>query len=257
MSDPVFELWQLPRQHVGRNVRHFSLLPSTNDYGAALADEPAQAGTVILADAQSAGRGQFGRVWHAAPGSSVLMSILLFPPPELRRPAILTAWAAVAVAEIILELTGTQTKIKWPNDLLLRGRKVCGILIEQGKGTVAGIGLNLNQSPDDFQSAGLPHAVSLAGITKTMYDHREVAKKLIECLDDEYDLLLSGERTTLESCWKWRLGLLGRQVMAECFDGERHRGRLVEMNFDGISLERAGSSIVHLAPEKVKSLNEV
>src|SRR5206468_7692987 len=85
---------------------------------------------VVLAREQTAGRGQHGRAWQAPAGSSVLLSVLLCPPPALRRPALLTAWAAVSVCETILQLTGLQAKIKWPNDVLIRGRKVCGILIE-------------------------------------------------------------------------------------------------------------------------------
>jgi BirA family transcriptional regulator, biotin operon repressor / biotin---[acetyl-CoA-carboxylase] ligase len=252
-----YELWDLPRQHVGRSVRHFSSVSSTNDQAASLPDDPAHGGMVILADAQTAGRGQYGRTWSAPSGSSVLMSVLVFPPPELRRPAIMTAWAAVAVAETILELTGRQAKIKWPNDLLLQGRKVCGILIEQGRGTVAGIGLNLNQTGENFARAGLPLAGSLGMATGMTFDHREVAKTIIERLDAEYDLLLSGERSILEACWKWRLGLLGRDAVAECFSGEAHRGRVVDVSFDAVSIEQIGKSIVKLAPETVKSLSEV
>ena len=65
----------------------------------------------------------------------VLMSVLLYPPPALRRPAFLTAWAAVSVCEAVRTSTGLDAKIKWPNDVFVRGRKVCGILIEQGRGT--------------------------------------------------------------------------------------------------------------------------
>src|SRR2546423_115865 len=104
------ETWDFPDRHVGRRVVRYAALPSTNDLAASLASDPANGGTVILADEQTAGRGQYGRRWLAPPGSSVLMSVLLFPPPALRRPAILTAWAAVAVGETILHLTGRQAK---------------------------------------------------------------------------------------------------------------------------------------------------
>src|SRR5262245_2257463 len=114
------ETWDFPERHVGRRIVRHAALPSTNDHAANLA-----AGPVVLADEQTAGRGQYGRRWLAPPGSSILMSVLLFPPPPLRRPAILTAWAAVAVGETILQLTGRQAKIKWPNDVLLHGKKVC------------------------------------------------------------------------------------------------------------------------------------
>ncbi|MFL5341712.1 MAG: biotin--[acetyl-CoA-carboxylase] ligase [Gemmataceae bacterium] len=253
-DDPV--LWELPRQHIGRCVYHFARLPSTNDFAAGLAADPSNAGVVVLADEQTSGRGQYGRRWLAPPGSSILISVLLFPPPVLRRPAILTAWAAVAVCETILQATGHQAKIKWPNDVLLHGHKVCGVLIEQGQAVVAGIGLNVNQSAADFDAAGLPQAGSLAAATGQTFETRELARLLIEQLDREYDLLLSGETTTLEACWKWRLGLLGRDVIAEDVDGHRFRGRLREVSFAGLDVERDDGSTLRLAPERVRSLTK-
>src|SRR5207249_2250573 len=118
---------------------------------------------------------------------SVLLSVLLFPPPALRRPALLTAWATVSVCETILKLANLQAKIKWPNDVLVRGRKVCGILIEQRTtghaehplAAVVGIGLNLTQSAEAFEAAGLPLAGSLASMSGTTLAHDEVAKILI------------------------------------------------------------------------------
>ena len=101
---------------------------------AEFAHDPACGGIVVTADLQSCGRGQHGRVWESPPGVNVLLSTLLFPPPELRRPALLTAFAAVSVTETILEVTGQHSTIKWPNDVLLSGKKVCGILIECGVG---------------------------------------------------------------------------------------------------------------------------
>ena len=110
--------------------------------------------------------------WQCRPGDGVLLSVLLFPPPALRRPAVLTAWAAVAVCETVRRLTGLPARIKWPNDVLLRGRKVCGILIEQGRGAVVGVGLNVRQTADDFAAAGLPSAASLSQFTDADLDAR-------------------------------------------------------------------------------------
>ena len=90
----------------------------------------------------------------------MLLSALLFPPAELRRPVLLTAWAAVAVCETIRHITGQMARIKWPNDVLVQGKKICGILIEQGKGTVAGIGLNVNQSAEMFAAASRARTAS-------------------------------------------------------------------------------------------------
>src|SRR5262249_46624313 len=141
-------------------------LDSTNTIALSHGNDPSHHGSVFLTREQTAGRGQYGRSWQAPPGSSVLMSVLLFPPVELRRPALLTAWAAVSVCETILGLANLQARIKWPNDVLVHGKKVCGILIEQRTNghpdfplaTVVGIGLNVTQSADMFEQAGLPLA---------------------------------------------------------------------------------------------------
>src|SRR5213595_3848339 len=119
-------------RHIGTRHIHLDATDSTNSRAAEFAHDIAYAGTVVTADLQSQGRGQHGRAWQSPPGANVLLSALLFPPPQLRRPAVLTAWAAVAVAETVVQVTGQPAAIKWPNDVLLGGKKVCGILIECG-----------------------------------------------------------------------------------------------------------------------------
>jgi BirA family biotin operon repressor/biotin-[acetyl-CoA-carboxylase] ligase len=248
------ETWRFDTRHVGRLVHVFDTVPSTNDVAAGLAADSRNAGAVVVADFQTAGRGQYGRVWESRPGSSLLASVLLFPPAELNRPVILTAWAAVAVADAVRQLTGVQARIKWPNDLLVRGKKVCGILIEQRRGTVVGIGLNLNQSADDFAAADLPDAGSLAIAAGAPIDPRAAAGVVVRHLDDEYDRLLAGEWTALEADWKWRVGLLGRHVTAELADGTIVSGRLREMGFDGLELEVGDGALRVLRPEAVRHL---
>ena len=166
----------------------------------------------------------------------------------------MTAWAAVAVAEAVRELTGVQARIKWPNDLLVRGKKVCGILIEQGHGVVAGVGLNLAQTADDFAAAGLPDATSLAVAAGTAPDVGAAADAVIRRLDAEYDRLLAGELVPLEADWKWRVGLLGRAVIAELADGTTAAGRLRELSFDGVELDAGGLAPRVLRPELVRQL---
>src|SRR5713101_829618 len=196
------EEWQFPTARLGHRVLVFERLDSTNRLAASLADDPRNEGLVILADEQTAGRGQHGRHWDCPAGAGVLLSVLLFPAPPLRRPAVLTAWAAVSVCEAIRRATGLQAKIKWPNDILIRGRKVCGILIEQARGTVVGIGLNVNQSAESLTAAGLIQAASLSILVGRTLDTRQMAQLLIRQLDDEYEPLCQGDRTTLEACWK-------------------------------------------------------
>jgi BirA family biotin operon repressor/biotin-[acetyl-CoA-carboxylase] ligase len=223
-------------RHVGRRVVAFDSVPSTNDVAAGEPD-----GTAVIAGFQTAGRGQYGRVWQSRPGASLLVSVVVHPPPELRRPVVLTAWAAVAVGDAILELTGVQARVKWPNDLLVRGKKVCGILIEQASGptprTVAGIGLNLNQTAAEFLEAGLPAATSLAEVAGKSRDPDVAARTVLHHLDAEYARLIAGETVALEADWKWRIGLLGRPVVVELADGSHVSGRLKELSFDGLDVE--------------------
>src|SRR4051794_36989841 len=106
------ETWTLDTAHLGRTVCVYDQIDSTNSRALEHSGQSELHGNVLLARSQSAGRGQYGRSWQAPPNSSVLMSILLFPPAALRRPALLTAWAAVSVCETIFQMTNVQATIK-------------------------------------------------------------------------------------------------------------------------------------------------
>lgn len=247
------EEWHLETRRLGRRVLVYDCVESTNTLAAGLADDPGQDGLVVLAAEQSSGRGQHGRSWHCPAGSGVLLSVLLFPPPALRRPVLLAAWAAVAVCETIRRSIGAAARVKWPNDVLVQGRKVCGILIEQGRGTVVGIGLNVNQSAEVFAAAGLPDAGSLALFADGPRDCRDMARLLITQLDAEYQRLLDGDLASLEERWAERVGLLDREVLVEGHTAN-HRGRLREMAWDGLLLETPDGTLLRLLPETVRHL---
>ncbi len=249
------DLWELPHCHVGHQVLVFRSVTSTNEVAASLADDLAHAGVAILAESQSAGRGQYGRSWFAPPGSSVLLSVLMFPPPELRRPALLTAWATLAVAQTVQTICHEVPSLKWPNDVLLRGKKVSGVLIEQGRGVVAGIGLNVNQTSEEFAKVQLPCAISLGSVVGQPLDVFATARLLLGYLDRLYDQIMRGQLTDLEVQWNSLLRLLHREVLAELFDGTVFRGQLIQASFDFLQLKRPDGSPVSLRPEQVKSLS--
>ncbi len=264
MNEPR-EVWQFDRRALGRRVLVYDRVESTNSLAAELAAKPEREQLAILTAEQTAGRGQHGRTWTAAPGSSVLLSLLLFPPDFLRRPPVLTAWAAVSVCETIRQLTGEQATIKWPNDVVVQGKKVCGILIEQGRGTVVGIGLNVRQTEEDFLAARLV-ATSLREIGAELVETEQVAQTLLDVLDEEYARLNRGDLTSLEVAWQGHLDLLGRVVVAECA-GAVHRGRLRTLTFDALELEEKGDATLFqmekelrplfLRPEQVQHLSAV
>jgi BirA family transcriptional regulator, biotin operon repressor / biotin---[acetyl-CoA-carboxylase] ligase len=248
------EEWRLPTKHLGRQVLVFAQLDSTNTYAAGLGNDPASNGIVVIAHEQLAGRGQHGRTWQCPPGMGVLMSMLLTPPPALRRPVILAALAANAVCETIRKATSLQAAIKWPNDVLVRGRKVCGILIEQNGPTVMGIGLNVNQPETVFERAGLVVAASLEMLSGQSLVRDQIAKQLITELDEQYDQLVQGNLDRLESAWKWRMGLANRQVEVECVDRLVY-GRLEIVSFECIAIRHENGQLESILPERIKHIS--
>jgi BirA family biotin operon repressor/biotin-[acetyl-CoA-carboxylase] ligase len=253
---PVPEEWQFDTRLIGRRTLVFDELESTNSTAMAAANRAAD-GLAIIARNQTAGRGRFNRVWRSRPGSALLLSVICYPPTELRRPVILTAWAAVAVAGAVERLTGRQPRIKWPNDLFLDGKKICGILIEQSAATIVGIGLNLNQTREEFDAAGLPLAASLVTFTGQPIDLRVAAEAVLTSLDFQYRRLLEGERHLVEEEWSSRCGLLGHTVQVERSDGARGAGRLTALRFDGLQIEVPGGGEITLIPEAVEHVTRV
>jgi BirA family transcriptional regulator, biotin operon repressor / biotin---[acetyl-CoA-carboxylase] ligase len=253
--------FRIPHSSFVKRILEFDIVSSTNSIALDLADDPANHGLVVLTREQTAGRGQYGRSWMAPAGSSVLLSILLFPPPALRRPALLTAWAAVSVCDLCRQLTGLHPRIKWPNDVLIQDRKVCGILIEQRAAgpdkvsAVVGIGLNVNQNAAVFAEAGLAEAASLAVFTNHQIDCRCVAEDLLQGLDREYQHLAQGDLGSLESRWKQYFGLCGLPVSVTGVK-ETIEGRLVDLSFAGLELEVQGETIC-LQPEAVRQVTRV
>jgi len=239
---------------IGHRVVRLATVESTNTLAAGLADEPDAHGLAVLAAEQTAGRGQHGRTWSAPAGSSVLLSVVLHPAAGLRRPVLLTAWAAVSVCAVVESLTRGPVRIKWPNDVLLAGRKVCGILIEQGRATVAGIGLNVSQPAEFFAAAGLPAATSLS-LHGATADADAVADLLLAELDANWSALEAGAAADLERRWRAYLDLLGREVRVETA-GAKEVGRLVEIGFDGLVLEAEDGSPRGLACEAVRHVTE-
>jgi BirA family biotin operon repressor/biotin-[acetyl-CoA-carboxylase] ligase len=248
------EIWQLGSRYLGQRVYVFDQVDSTNTRAALLADDLANHGLAIVANSQTAGRGQHNRTWLCQPGTGVLLSLLLFPPPHLRRPVMLTAWAAVSVCELVAEAADLQATIKWPNDVLVQGRKVCGILIEQVRGIVVGIGLNVNQSAEALCTAGLKEAGSLQALTGKPFDVAELARQLIRHLDTGYGQLLALNLTELEQHWQRRLGLVDESVVLECADGVHH-GRLLDLSFETVIVQADEGGTLQIRPEAVKHIH--
>jgi BirA family transcriptional regulator, biotin operon repressor / biotin---[acetyl-CoA-carboxylase] ligase len=153
-----------------------------------LLDSGLPEGAVATTEHQTRGRGRLGRSWEEAPGTALLVSILLEPPGERRLPE-LSLVAALAVAETVEGATELAAQVKWPNDVMLNRRKVAGILSELAdRSVVIGIGLNVNQTRDELPRAANTEPGSLRTLTGTTYDRPALLGALLERLERAYDL---------------------------------------------------------------------
>jgi len=193
-------------RRLGRQVRVYQSTASTNDACWAAAGQHRMEGLVVLADEQTAGRGRRGNAWMARAGQSVLMSVLLGPmdlPAET-----LTLLAGLATAEGIEETTGRECEIKWPNDILIGGKKIAGILVERRDGAaVIGVGINAAQHVEDFPEHLRHRAGSLWMACGRRVDRLEVIQRVLVRLEER----IFSQTPWLDD-WKRRCGMLGTDI---------------------------------------------
>lgn len=173
-------LWRVPALHI------LARTASTNDVARHLAEHGAPAGTTVLAEEQTEGRGRLGRRWHAPYGRAILISVVFRPPPPrstIRIPTTIPIRVGVAVARAIEAVAGIAAGLKWPNDVVIsEAGKVAGILCEGALGDVApeyviaGIGINVNQSAEELTS---PNAASLALVTGRTLNRADLTGALL------------------------------------------------------------------------------
>ncbi len=187
---------------IGTDVRHFEKVSSTNSVAAGLLRKTTPAeGTVITASYQESGRGQQGNSWESEPGKNLIMSIIIYP--VMIRPAdqfIISRMVALAVHDLVSLYTPEAT-IKWPNDIYAGNDKIAGILIENSimgerlGSTIAGIGLNVNQT---VFISDAPNPISLKQITGNDLDLQVISGQLMAFLDRRYEMVIRGKAGILE-----------------------------------------------------------
>lgn len=174
----------------------------------ALVDTSLPEGALVVADHQRAGRGRLGRSWEAPAGTALLCSLLLRPPPERHAPE-LSLVAGVAVADMVERETGLSTQIKWPNDVMLRRRKVAGVLAEaKDDAVVLGIGINVNQTREQLPEG----AGSFRTLTGREWDREELLSSLLGDLGVRYDEWRTGGLDAVYEGLAPRDFLRGRRV---------------------------------------------
>lgn len=231
----------LATRWLARDIRHFEETDSTNRVALELAQAGVEHGTAVIAEAQSAGRGRLGRSFHSPPNVNLYTSIVLRPEVSTAEaPAFILA-SAVAVAESVAEALPDpgDVEIKWPNDVLLAGRKTCGILMELGAEAtrvsylVLGIGVNLNVDRESFPEEFRAGATSLSSHLGRPVDRVSFARRLYENLEPILDTCAREGFDGVLPQFESRFHMTGSRVQVRDLDGGVRPGTVLGIDRDG------------------------
>lgn len=248
MTDGLLTTERLQQTLGGRPFRFDAQVGSTNDLARDWVLKGALSGSVVVAEEQTQGRGRFGRTWRAAAGTALLFSVILRPHIAPARLSRVTMVGAVAAADILSEMMSESPNVvtlKWPNDVLLTGRKVAGILPEaiwQGEQLVAVIlGIGLNVSVDFAGKPLADRAISIETVTQQTVDRAVLLGKLLQRIDTWLALL---DDPALVAGWRARLSTLGQRITVTAADRQMS-GLAADVDDDGALLVRADDGTIH------------
>ena len=234
---------------VGRQIQVFKETASTNELAERLGRDGVEEGAVVLSEFQSKGRGRLGRTWLSPGGKGILMSVLLRPdlrPPEVTR---LTVIGATAVVRAIERCTSLSPSIKWPNDVMMGSRKLAGILTEMSaeldrvRYVIIGIGLNVNQTEEDFPRELDGVSGSLLLESGVEVDRAALATAMIEELDQDYHRVINGRFKEVAEEWQSKCSTLGCQVTVRYGDSVVN-GLAEAIDEDGALLVRTDGGVI-------------
>ncbi len=232
-----------PTKIVGRDIQVFEQTTSTNDVVEKLARDGVKEGYVVFAESQTKGRGRLGRVWQSPTRKGLWFSVLLRPNLRPQETTQLTVISATALRRAINTITGLKAEIKWPNDLLLGGKKVAGILtelsaeVDRVRHIIIGVGVDVNQSANDFPGELRQIATSLKLAAGEEISRAELAAEVLRELDFDYARICAGKFPEIADEWEAACVTIGRNVTVHMGD-RKFRGRAEALDDDGALLVR-------------------
>ena len=182
----------------GQKIVYFDQIDSTNIKAKELAEQGCPSGTLVVADKQVAGRGRRGRNWDSPSGTGIFMTLMLKPEINPNNASMLTLVAALAVAEAIKDVTGLDARIKWPNDIVINGKKICGILTEMSaqfdyiNHIVIGIGINVHNEAFPEEISAVAGSILLESGGRR-FRRAEIIEKTLEHFEEYYEIYLQTE----------------------------------------------------------------
>ncbi len=231
--------YRLGTKIVGSEIRYYPVLESTNAEAFRAASEGGKDGLVIVTDHQTGGKGRLNRTWFSFRRQSLSLSIVLRPKIVPYLATMLTYLAGIALYETIYAVTAVKPAIKWPNDILMSGKKVAGVLCELSTETdvvnfaVIGMGINLNVKKNKFPEEIREVSTSLYEETKKRVKRVPFVKELLRQMDYWYSVFLrdGGDKRILSE-WKERANIIGNEVKIRSFN-EEIEGEVVDVDSYG------------------------
>ena len=228
---------------VGRDIQVFEQTTSTNDVIEKLARDGVKEGAVVFAESQTRGRGRLGRKWISPTRKGLWFSVLLRPSVSPQETTQLTVASATALRRAIKTVTGLSAEIKWPNDLLLGGKKVAGILTEMSaevdrvQHIILGIGVDVNQDANEFPAELRGIATSLKIEAGEAISRAGLATEMLRELDADYTRIGAGKFPQLADEWEAGCATIGKNVSVQ-MGARLIRGRAEALDDDGALLVR-------------------
>ncbi|MGO4693142.1 biotin--[acetyl-CoA-carboxylase] ligase [Paenibacillus sp. 2TAB26] len=241
---------QLPGNIFGQHIHYFETVESTQNLARAAAEEGALEGTLFVAEQQVKGRGRMGRGWISPRGKGIWMSMVLRPSVPIHFAPQLTLLTAVALCRSLKRLTGLPIGIKWPNDLLIEGKKISGILLESAaederlRYVIAGIGISVNLEEADYPAELLEKATSLRISGQQKWSREEVIADFLKEWEQLYFLYQEQGFSPIVTLWEALSVSLGKTVRLTTPQGE-----LVGIP---IGLEESGAIRIQLEDGSIK-----
>jgi BirA family biotin operon repressor/biotin-[acetyl-CoA-carboxylase] ligase len=228
----------LKTKWLGKAIHHFGTLDSTNAEAYRLALKGAEEGEVVISESQEKGKGRLGRQWFSPPFLNLYLSVILRPKIPPHQASLITLMAAVATADAIRHFSGLLPLIKWPNDILLRDRKIAGLLneihseIDRIHFVILGIGVNLNTDESMFSKDIRAAATSLRIEMGQTVSRKVFLQVLLQELERWYSIFLNEGSAAILKAWRSRAHIKGRRVNVTSF-GERLAGVAIDVGSDG------------------------
>ncbi|MEH7415136.1 biotin--[acetyl-CoA-carboxylase] ligase [Neobacillus drentensis] len=235
---------------IGKNIHYEESVESTQKIAHQLSNDDVPEGTVVIAEEQRSGKGRLNRSWHSPKYSGIWMSLILRPNIPLTKAPQLTLLTAVAIVQAIEEVTSLEPEIKWPNDILLSGKKITGILTElqaeadQIHSVIIGMGINVNQSKEDFPTELHDTATSLAIENGAPLSRAELIKSVFKHFEKLYVLYLEQGFSPIKLLWEGYAVSIGKNLKARTLTSVIE-GKALGITDDGVLKLEDMTGVIH------------